>query len=261
MQLKPILRKMSLAFAMAVGLGSAQAGVLTFQDVVFTSSWTGNVLTLEIDAAKRSGNWSGASLLGALSLKDIGSFSSVSMVAAPNGVGAWQLNSKELNAKGCAGGGATKSNTALCLSGAPIALTDNMVFSFAFSGGTPELDAPHLKVNFMDSAQNKVGDLLSQTVKSTPTVPTVPVVTPPVVVAPPVVVTPPVTQPVSDGTTVSAGDEVTGTTPPVPPPVLVQPPVVALPPVAGNNEVPEPYSIALLLGGLALMGVVLRKRG
>lgn len=147
----PIFRKLALALATAAALNPAQAGVLSFQDVVFTTTWTSNVLTLEIDAAKHSGNWTGATTLGALSLKDIGSFTSVSVTAAPAGAGAWKLSSKELNAKGCAGGGAAPRGTALCLSGAPVALADNMVFTFTFTGGAPDLDQPHLKVNFLDA--------------------------------------------------------------------------------------------------------------
>jgi hypothetical protein len=289
---------MTLAVAMAAGLGTAHAGVLSFQDVVFTTTWTNNVLTLEIDAAKHSGDWSGATSLGALSLKDIGSFSSVSMTAAPQGATAWRLSAKELNAKGCAGGGGSRTSTALCISGTPIALTDNMVFTFTFTGGTPDLDEPHLKVSFLDASKNKVGDLLSQQITSAPLVVTQPVTPPPVTPAvpaptpvpvtpdpvPPAPVTPtpapvpaaetPASLPAGGNTTVpepattvvtppAAG---TGTTPaiPVPPPLLVPPPVIVLEPVAqeqGSNEVPEPQTIALLLGGLALMGAALRKRG
>jgi hypothetical protein len=50
--------------------------------------------------------------------------------------------------------------------------------------------------------------------------------------------------------------------PPVVPPVIPpQNPPIDLPPVAGTpNEVPEPLTIALMLAGLVLMGMVLRKR-
>lgn len=224
--LKTTFRKLVLALAASAAMGSAQAGVLTWQDVVFTTSWTDNMLTLEIDAAARSGNWSGAALLGALSLKDIGRFDSVSVSAAPKGAEGWQLSARELNAKGCAGGGAKRGDSALCLSGAPIALRDDMVFRFAFTG-TPQLDEPHLKVQFLDGANRKTGDLLSQTITASK------VVIPP----PETPVTPPVT-------------------PPVKPPVVV-PPVVELP---DSNQVPEPQTAVMLLAGLALMGVALRKR-
>lgn len=275
----PLLRKTSLALALAAGLVPAQAGVLTFQDVVFTTTWANNVLTLEIDAARHSGNWSGATMLGALSLKEVGSFQSVSVKAAPQGAAAWELNARELNADGCAGG--AHAGKGLCLSGAPIALADNMVFSFAFTGGTPDLDEPHLKVNFFDASKQQVGDLLSKKIAAAPVVVAQPVVPAPVVPAPVATQpaqTAPVTLPASGNTSVPAPETVAVTMPPAdtgmsplsplppppPPPPLASAPAIELEPVVEAPfpaEVPEPYSIALLLGGLALMGVTLRRRG
>ncbi len=206
---------MTLALGMAAGIGSAQAGVLTYQDVVFTTSWSNNVLTLEIDAAKRSGNWSTATMLSALSLKEIGSFKQRKGDGGAERRQHLGPDVKELTANGCAGGsGGTRTDTALCLTGAPIALTDNMVFTFAFTGGTLDLDEPHLKVNFVDASKNKVGDLLSQTIVATPVVVTpVPTPTPiptptptptPTPVVTPVPVTPidPVLLPATGNTTV-----------------------------------------------------------
>lgn len=200
---------MTLALAMVAAFAPAHASVLTYQDVGFTTTWANNVLTLEIDAGQHSGDWSGATTLGALSLKDIGSFTSVSVTAAPQGVEAWTMTSNELTANGCTGGeGSNSGSTSLCLTGAPIALTDNMVFTFTFTGA-PILTQPHLKVNFLDSANNKVGDLLSQSIQSSA-----------------VVTTPP-----------GSGD------------------------TTGNeSQVPEPKTIALVLGGLALMGAAMRKK-
>jgi hypothetical protein len=271
---------MTLALATAAGLSQAHAGAIAYQDVVFTTNWTNNVLTLEIDAARHSGDWARASMLGALSLKDVGSFSSVSVTAAPAGVEAWKLSSKELNAKGCAGGGASRTGTALCLSGAPVALTDDMVFTFAFTGGTPDLDEPHLKVSFLDASQNKVGDLLSQTIKSTPVV-VAQAVTParvtPVPATPPLPATPPpatsepaaavaaapsepVALPSSGHTTVTAAGESLAVA--MPPPESGTTALVIEPASQqSSGEVPEPQSIALLLGGLVLMAGALRKRG
>lgn len=206
-------------------MGSAQAGVLTFQDVVFTTSWTDNVLTLEIDAAKHGGNWSGATMLGAIGIKEIGRFDSVSLVSAPGGNRAWTLNSRELDAKGCGDKGGKASNAAtkvLCLSGGPALLADDMIFSFAFTGA-PTFDEPHLKVNFLDSSRKQVGDLMSLNV------------TAPLVVVPP------------QGT-------------PVTPQVLPQPVMPPVDEATAPSDIPEPRTIALLLGGLALMGLVLRKR-
>ena len=55
----------------------------------------------------------------------------------------------------------------LCLSGERVALTDDMVFQFSFSGA-PSLDAPHLKVNCFGDGERKVGSLLSQTIAPVP---------------------------------------------------------------------------------------------
>jgi hypothetical protein len=284
--LKLTFRKMAAALAAAAVLGPAQAGVLTYQDVVFTSSWTGNVLTLEIDAAHPGGDWTRATMLGALSLKDIGSFKGVTVSAAPKGADAWKLGSRELTANGCSGSRTGKrAGTALCLTGTPIALTDNMVFTFTFDGA-PVLEQPHLKVNFLDASGNKVGDLLSQTIKSAPVVVTTPVTPAPVPVPAPSIPAPPVATPaipvpvvqaplpatpapvapsgsLTPPNNATAGSETgipgaPGNTSPisVPEPVVLEPVLQQ----AASAEVPEPQAIALVLAGLALMGMVLRKR-
>lgn len=254
--MKSLLSQSSLALALAIGALPAQAGVLTFQDVVFTTSWTDNVLTLEIDAARHSGDWTRAVSLSALSLKDIGSYQSVSVSAAPAGASNWSLSARELNANGCGGGGTAKRNSrALCLSGDAIALDDNMVFTFAFSGGSPSLDAPHLKVNFLDAAGNKTGDLLSQTItlaaaaapqpQPQPAPAPAPTPAPAQPSAPEVVATPP------DPALVPGSGSA---------PVLVDVTAPTLPATDTGSEVPEPMSIALMLGGLALMSLTRNKR-
>ena len=145
----------------AGAIASAQAGTVEFQGVDFTSSWSGNVLTLEIDAANPTGSWAGATSLGALQLKDLGSFDSVSLTAAPGGAANWTLSSSELNANGCTGTG--NAGTSLCYSGAHVALTDDMVFQFTFSGGNVDPTSPQLKVNmFGADGDKKVGSLMGE---------------------------------------------------------------------------------------------------
>jgi hypothetical protein len=157
-----LVRTTVLAALLGAGtLASAQAGTLEYQGVDFTSSWSGNVLTLEIDAANPTGSWAGATSLGALQFKDLGSYDSVSLTAAPQGATNWTLSSNELNAKGCSGGG--HAGTSLCYSGAHVALTDDMVFQFTFSGGNPNPIAPELKVNmFGPNGNQKVGSMMGE---------------------------------------------------------------------------------------------------
>ncbi|MCS0612217.1 FxDxF family PEP-CTERM protein [Massilia kyonggiensis] len=145
----------------AGAIASAQAGTVEFQGVDYTSSWSGNVLTLEIDAANPTGSWAGATSLGALQLKDLGSFDSVSLTAAPGGAANWTLSSNELNANGCSGGG--HAGASLCYSGAHVALTNDMVFQFTFSGGNVDPTSPQLKVNmFGADGDKKVGSLMGE---------------------------------------------------------------------------------------------------
>lgn len=164
--LKTTLIKAAAVLLAAGAILPASAGTLTYQGVSFTSSWSENVLTLEIDAANPTGDWAGATSLGALQLKDIGSFSDVSLTAAPGAAGSWTLSSNELNANGCAGG--AHPGFGLCYSGPNVALGDDMVFQFTFKGGAPQLDAPHLKVNFFGDGERKVGSLLSQAIAPVP---------------------------------------------------------------------------------------------
>lgn len=143
-----------------VAASNVSAGVITQDGVVFTSTYTGNVLTLQIDAAGRTGGWASASAINALSIKTIGTFSGVTM-SAPGS--AWSLSSSELNAGGCSavkGKSGTSAMTRLCYTGTGIALADNMRFTFTFAGA-PDLSAPHLKVRFVDAQGRKTGSLLS----------------------------------------------------------------------------------------------------
>jgi len=165
--LNKTLRNAAATIALAAGLAApASAGTLTYQGVTFTSSWQDNVLTLEIDAGNPLGDWSGATSIGALQLKDIGTFSDVTLTQAPGGAANWTLSSRELNANGCGGG--AHEGTGACFSGERVALSDDMLFQFTFGGGAPSLDSPHLKVNFFGEGDRKVGSLLSQAIAPVP---------------------------------------------------------------------------------------------
>lgn len=238
-----------------VAASNASAGVITQDGVVFTSTYTGNVLTLEIDAANRNGGWAGASAISALSLKTIGGFSGVSMNSS-SGM-AWALSASELSARGCSSpkaGSSTAGMTRLCYSGSSIALADNMQFTFTFTG-SPSLSAPHLKVRFVDAQGSKVGSLLSLDFpwqgESIPAN----------------------TQTGSTGSTggqTGSGGQ-TGGNPPlelIPSPSVGQPTtgtpiLIELGDLEGENasaEVPEPRSLALMAGGLTLLGFSRRRK-
>lgn len=162
--MKQIVRNTVLCLLLGAGaLASSRAGTLEYQGVSFTSSWSGKVLTLQIDASHPGGDWSGATSLGALQLKDIGNFDNVVLTSAPDGATSWTLSSNELNANGCTGGG--HAGMGLCYSGAPVALSSDMVFQFTFSGGNPAPVSPHLKVSFFGpDGGRKVGSLLSENI-------------------------------------------------------------------------------------------------
>jgi hypothetical protein len=162
------IRTTLLSSLLAAGaMASAQAGTLAYQGVTFTSTWTDNVLTLEIDAAHRTGDWANATTIGALQLKDLGSFDSVRLLSAPGGAANWTLSSNELNANGCGGG--AHIGASLCLSGDHVALSDDMVFKFTFNGGATDFSSPHVKVNlFNGDGGRKVGSLLSENIPLQP---------------------------------------------------------------------------------------------
>ena len=227
-----------LISAATIAATNASAGVITQDGVVFTSTYSGKVLTLQIDAKNRSGGWASATALDAFSLKTIGSFSGVKMSSATGGD--WALSAAELTAKGCGatkGKGGTADLSRLCYSGAGVALADNMVFTFTFDG-SPTLSAPHLKVHFVDAGGNKIGSLLSMDFPAQ-AVPD-PVSAPPPTVPEPGLIPPPVIGIGEDG---SSGDNL--------PVVLPSPDTV--------SDVPEPASTAMIAAGLALIGIARRR--
>jgi hypothetical protein len=162
------LQTVMLASLACAAMVPAHAGLLTYQGVTFNSAWTGNVLTLEIDAAGHKDAWAGATGLAALELDGIGSYTRVSVAGAPGGASGWTTSGSELNANGCSGGTHGQPGHRLCFFGQQIALADDMVFSFSFNGNAVRPVAPRLKVQFVDSKGKKVGDLLSQALPASP---------------------------------------------------------------------------------------------
>lgn len=163
--MKRALTMCALAAA-SLGASSAAQAQLTFQGVTFTPSYSGNVLTLEIDAAGRNGDWATATEMGALQIKDIGTWTSLTFTG-PGLANTWTLSPNELNADGCTGGSSGVQRA--CMSGAHIPLTDDMVFTFTFTGGVQDLSNPHIKVNFFETgATDKVGSQLSKNVPAIP---------------------------------------------------------------------------------------------
>lgn len=163
------MKKTIMAGALATaGLfaSSAANAQLTFQGVTFTPSWSGSTLTLEIDAANATGDWSTADAIGSLQLKDLGTWDNV-VYNGPGSFSSWTLSGQELSANGCDGG--SDGIQRLCLNGTPITLTDDMIFTFTFTGGVQETDSVFIKVRmFEDGATDKVGSLMSMEVPVIP---------------------------------------------------------------------------------------------
>lgn len=151
--------------AATLGISSAASAQTTFQGVTFTPSFSGNVLTIEIDAANPTGDWSDAVGIIALQVKDVGSWTSVDF-SGPGAAATWSVSPNELSAIGCDGG--SGGNQRACAIGAEVALTDDMLFTYTFTGGTQDFSFPQIKVIFVDEAGVKTGSLLSMNVPVIP---------------------------------------------------------------------------------------------
>ena len=167
--MKPSLKRIASACAVAaacLGASSAAQAQLTYQGVTFTPSWSGNVLTIEIDAANPTGDWATATTIGALQVKDIGTWTSVAF-SGPGAASGWTVLPNELNANGCDGG--SSGNMRACAFGTHVALTDDMIFTYTFTGGTQDFSYPQIKVLFYEGdGTTKVGSLLSMNVPAIP---------------------------------------------------------------------------------------------
>lgn len=150
-----------------MGLSAAAQAQETFDGVTFTPSWSGNVLTLEIDAANPTGGWATADAIGALQIKEVGTWTSVTLTG-PGAAGSWTILPNELDADGCDGG--SNGVQRACAAGTLIPLTDDMIFQFTFVGGVQDFTEPHVKLQFYDTTDTtrKVGSLLSEHITAIP---------------------------------------------------------------------------------------------
>ncbi len=166
-------RKLYMLITIAVVSGiftstSANAGMMEFQGVSFSSSWTGDVFTLELDAdtANLSGDWSDAIYIDSIAINDVGTWRDLTdiMLDGPGSFGG-PIEGTGLNAGGCkslAGG----SNHP-CWNGLAT-LSENMIFTFNFASTIGNYnDTPHVKVRFLDANMNKAGSLFSRDLFST----------------------------------------------------------------------------------------------
>lgn len=164
---KSIKKALTMCAIVAASLGASSLAhaQLTVDGVTFTTSYAGNVLTVEIDAAGRTGGWASATDIIALQVKEVGTWTTVSF-SGPGAAAGWTVLPNELNATGCAGG--SSGIMRACASGSAEPLTDNMIFTYTFTGGVQDLSNPHLKVIFVDKEGEKVGSLLSENVPAIP---------------------------------------------------------------------------------------------
>ncbi|MEH6437941.1 PEP-CTERM sorting domain-containing protein [Massilia sp. DD77] len=154
------VRRMALPLLLAACAGSASAGVIVANGVTFTSSFTGKVLTIEVDAKDRNQGWNNAFYLDGFSVKAAGDFGAAKMTTSAR-QGEWNmLAGSELSGQGCNSNGQGKDDS-VCLTGGGFALGDDMVFTFTFDGQV-DLRTPHLKVMMLKENGTKSDTLLSE---------------------------------------------------------------------------------------------------
>jgi hypothetical protein len=152
--------------ALFAASGQAGANTLTYQGVTFnTLAFDSDTLQLEIvDATSATGDWAGIGFLNAFEIKNIQGSGSVSAASISGpGTFASTVDSGLAAALGCT----TSGTPGACFAAtAPIALTGSMSWIIDFTGTNLNFDLPHLKVQFLVTANDtsKTGSLLSQAI-------------------------------------------------------------------------------------------------
>jgi hypothetical protein len=156
------LRRLFVAAAVllwgVVAPGLARAGSITFQNVTFSMADLGNgQLQLTIsNALNATGDWTGIGYLEAFSLKPAGGTYTGASLTGWNALTGGLSNGSDI---GCNGSGAgfvcfyysTVNPPNPPTYPAPLALTNNMIFTVQFVGGTVDFSTTHLKVDFWKS--------------------------------------------------------------------------------------------------------------
>jgi hypothetical protein len=138
-QMSKTFRKIILASALAIAaLGTASAGVVTSKGISYTATLANNVLSLEIDAAGRCCNLSGADYLDGLTFGGITNLTGGQIIQAPANnasiFGDIGWTATFINVNGNTNDTeAITANTFLGLGGT-VALVDNMFFQIKFLG-------------------------------------------------------------------------------------------------------------------------------
>ena len=167
---KLALAPIAAAAAMAFGT-PATANSLLFQGVTFeTTNLGGGMLELSILNAVSggTGNWANISFLRGLEFKFADPAIVTAATIAP--LGNWTTTVEDglaANTLGCGTGGTPGA----CFSSSPaLALSDDMSWTFTFTGTDLNLDLPHLKVQFLNSLSDTspAGSLLSQNIPAVP---------------------------------------------------------------------------------------------